>query len=86
MRVHHFDAVMVQMRPGQLRNITNTRQIAELLTGPWPAKRRGVPYAAVVKACMDHHEGRTSADDVRKAFITAAKDADIFVREGLFLG
>lgn len=84
MHVDHFDVVMVQMSPGQLRNITNTRQVAELLTGLWPAKHRGIQYTTAIKAWMAHNEGRTDADEVRKAFIAAAKDAKIFVREGLF--
>ena len=83
MRIGHFDIVTIKTdRPGQLLNVTNTRQVAELLTGPWPAQFRGKTYASAMKACMDHMEGKKSAEAVRKAFIDAAKDARLFIGEG----
>lgn len=82
MRDDHFEAVTVETdQPGRLVNITNTRQVAERLTNSWPGTP-GVAYTRAVKACMDHIIGKKDAGAVRRAFIGAAKEADIFVREG----
>jgi len=83
MPLDHFDIVTITTsQPGQMLNVTNTRQVAELLTGNWPAHSRGKAYTMAVKACMDHIEGKKSGEDVREAFIEAAKEARVFIREG----
>lgn len=82
MATDHFDVVTIETnRPGVHLNVTNTLQVAELLVDDWPAER-GPSYKKAVKASMDHMSGKASADAVRKAFIAAAKEANIFVREG----
>ena len=82
----HFDVVTIETdQPGRLANITNTRQVAERLTGTWPMAHMGAAYRKAVKACMDHLRGKKDAGAVRKAFIGAAKEADIFVRDGRHL-
>jgi hypothetical protein len=79
----HFEAVTIETdEPGRLVNITNTRQVAERLTKGWPAARKGAAYTRAVKACMDSFSGKKNIEAVREAFIDAAKEADIFVREG----
>jgi hypothetical protein len=83
----HFEVVTIETdQPGRLANITNTRQAAEQLTEKWPAAHKGALYRKAVKACMDHLRGKKDAGAVRKAFIGAAREADIFVREGRHFG
>lgn len=85
MAAEHFDPVTIETdRPGALRNITSTLQVAELLVENW-SKPRGSAFVAAVQASMDHMAGKARAADVRAAFIAAAKEAGIFVREGQLL-
>jgi hypothetical protein len=79
----HFEVVTIETdEPGRLINVTSTRQVAERLTKGWPAARRGAAYTRAVKACMDNFSGKKNIEAVRAALIDAAKEADIFVREG----
>jgi hypothetical protein len=83
MRDDHFEAVTIETGDvGRHANITNIRQIAERLTAQWPVAHKGAAYRKAVKACMDHLRGKKDARGVRDAFISAAKEADIFVGEG----
>jgi hypothetical protein len=83
MRDDHFEAVRIETdQPGRHVNVTSVRQVAERLTDKWPSSRQGVAYNRAVKACMDHFSGKRNIEAVRAAFIEAAKDAGIFVREG----
>jgi len=83
----HFDVVTIETeQPGRLLNVTNTRQVAERLTGAWPAAHRGTAYTRAIKACMDNFSGKKNSQAVRQAFIEAAQEANIFVREGPRLG
>lgn len=83
----HFDVVTIETeQPGRLLNITNTRQVAERLTGAWPAAHKGAAYTRAVKACMDNFSGKKNTQAVREAFIEAAREANIFVREGRHRG
>ena len=84
MAEHHFEVVTIETgQPGRLANITNIQQIVDRLNNNWPAAHRGgVAYQRAVKACMDNITGKKNIEAVRAAFIEAAKDADIFVREG----
>lgn len=82
MPLDHFNVVTIQTKPGLLLGVTNTRQVAELLTGNWPAQFRGKAYLAAVEASMDHVEGKKSGEQVRAAFIEAAKEARLLVSEG----
>ena len=79
----HFEPVTIETdQPGRLINVTNIQQVAMRLTARWPATHRGAAYQKAVKACMAHMTGRKNTQRVRAAFIEAAKEADIFVREG----
>ena len=78
-----FEVVTIETeQPGRLLGVTNTRQVAERLTKNWPAAHKGAAYKKAVKAAMDHLRGKMDPAAVRKAFISAAKEADIFVGEG----
>ena len=83
MRNEHFDVpVTVESgRRGQ-RVVTDTVQAAELLIERWPKNERGAKYREALRACMDVMEQRKAVASARKAFIAAAKEAHVFVREG----
>lgn len=66
---------------GQLRNITSVEEAAEFLLYDWP-KREGPTYLAAQQSCLDALEEERSVDEAREAFITAAKAAYIFIKEG----
>jgi len=79
----HFEEVTIETDDlGRHLNVSNTRQVAERLTGNWPEAHKGALYRKAVKACMDHLWGKNGSDVVRRAFVEAAKEADILVREG----
>lgn len=83
----HFEPVTIETdQPGRHFNVTNIQQIAMRLTTRWPAARKGSAYRKAVHACMAHLDGNRNVDAVRSAFIEAAKEADIFVREGRHFG
>nr|WP_036241361.1 DUF982 domain-containing protein [Mesorhizobium sp. STM 4661] len=60
---------------GLTRGVNNVRVAAEELL-EWD--KRGAKWRKAVQACIDAEEGRASADEVRKAFEAAAKDADLW--------
>lgn len=66
---------------GRFLTVTRTAQAASLLTGKWPEKT-GPKYKSAVKAVLDAMEQRKTVSVARKAFTAAAKEADVFVREG----
>jgi hypothetical protein len=81
MRDEPFD-VPVTVRDGRQRVVRSTVQAAFLLVDRWPDKDRGPEYRFALQACMDAMEGRRAAASARRAFIRAAKEAALFVREG----
>jgi hypothetical protein len=68
-------------RVGQLRHIGSVREAAECLLGKWPNEGRGPKFSQALEACHNALAGDGSAESARRAFIAAAKEADIFVRE-----
>ena len=48
----------------------------------WPTEGRGPAYGAAIKACFAALEGTGDVEVERQAFIAAAKEVGIFVREG----
>jgi len=78
-----FRAVVVETDViGRLRTINSVRDAAEMLVVGWPTKGRGEAYRAALQATYNAI-GETLAPAVaRMAFIAAAKEAGIFVREG----
>jgi Protein of unknown function (DUF982) len=71
-----------QKRAGLHCHITSTRSAAEMLLLDWPKNRRGRAYIDALQACHDGLDGTGSDAAARRAFIEAAKAADVFVREG----
>jgi hypothetical protein len=59
-------------RVGLTLNINNVTRAAEVLLS-W--QKRGPKWRAAVEACIDAHEGRKTAAEVRKAFEAAAKES-----------
>jgi hypothetical protein len=71
------------VQPNGLRAVGSVREAAEcLLDGGWPKVRRGKAHKAAVGACHAALGGRLDAETVRTAFVLAAKEAELYVREG----
>jgi len=51
-----------------------------MLVAEWPKAGRGPAYQAALRACLAALEGTGSADAARRAFVAAAREADIYVR------
>ncbi|RWP70862.1 MAG: DUF982 domain-containing protein [Mesorhizobium sp.] len=67
---------------GRPLSVTRTVQAASLLVDKWPDEKRGPKYRAALKALIDAMEQRRAVGSARRAFAAAAKEADVFVREG----
>lgn len=76
-----FD-VSVTVKAGRTRVVRSALQAAFLLVQKWPDQNRGPKYRSALMACMDAMEGRRAAASARRAFTGAAKEAELFVREG----
>jgi hypothetical protein len=84
MRDEQFD-VPVTIESGRIGRsfyVTRTVQAASLLVDKWPDEMRGPKYRAALKAMMDAMEQRRAVGSARRAFTAAAKEANLFVREG----
>lgn len=83
MRDEQFDVpVMIESgRSGRALSVTSTVQAAALLVDKWPDKKRGPKYRAALKAMMDAIEQRRTVGTARRAFMAAAREADVLVRE-----
>lgn len=83
MRDENFDLpVTIETdQVGRYLTVTRAAQAASLLVDKWPGER-GPKYRSALKAMMDVMEQRKAVMAARKAFTAAAKEADIFVREG----
>jgi len=64
---------------GKYRTITGTRHAAECLLTLWPSDH-GAAYRMALAECLDALEGRATSQAARRAFIAAAREADIVVR------
>ena len=62
--------------------VGSARRAAECLIEGWPTEGRGPAYTAAIKACLTAIEGAGDVEVARQAFIAAAKEVGIFVREG----
>jgi hypothetical protein len=65
---------------GQMLNVASIHEASELLAHHWP-KNGGRKHTDARKACLGGFGGTMSADDVRTAFIGAAKEVGIYVWE-----
>lgn len=66
---------------GRHLTVTRVGQAARLLTHRWP-KKDGPKHLAAIQTMMVVLQRRKPISAARKAFVEAAKEADIFVREG----
>ncbi|ESX20177.1 hypothetical protein X747_29105 [Mesorhizobium sp. LNJC384A00] len=77
----------VHVALGRSRNTVHTvdrvAQAADILLNRWPAIT-GKKHVAARKACLGVLEGLKEARDARKAFVEAAKEADILVERDPF--
>jgi hypothetical protein len=84
MRDEKFDvAVTIEtQRIGRFLTVTRTAHAAALLMHEWPDEKRGPKYRSALKAMMDALEQRRPVGIARRAFTAAAREAEVFVREG----
>jgi hypothetical protein len=74
--------VMIETRrAGTLRAVGSVREAAELLIGEWPSVGPGDAYRAATRACLGALEGSVPVEQARQAFIAAAQEVGLFVRE-----
>ena len=66
---------------GRLRVVSSVRAAADLLVA-WPAEKRGKAWRLACETAHAAFGGTLDPDTARKAFIHAAQEAGIFVREG----
>lgn len=82
MRAHPFHTITVETkRLGRYRVIASVEEAAEYLVYDWPIDKGPLQLEARI-ACLDCMEGALSVEDARAAFIAAAKDAGVYVKEG----
>ena len=67
-------------RLGQYRTIVSTQEAARALVNDWPVEK-GRQLRAARRICTAVLEGKKPPSDARHAFIAAAVEADVFVRE-----
>lgn len=72
-------------RLGQYRTIASAEEAAGVLLGLWPLED-GKALRKACKACLDALEGRSNPETARRAFLKAAAEADVFIREGGKIG
>ena len=67
--------------PGQERRIRSVREAAACLVNDWPEKGRGTAYRAALISCHAALDGTATPESAQRAFVRAAMEVDIFVRE-----
>ncbi|MEZ2329546.1 DUF982 domain-containing protein [Mesorhizobium sp. RCC_202] len=63
---------------GSIRHISNAEQAVALLTGQW-RDAGSTQHGAALRACRRAISGDVAADDARRAFIDAAREARMLV-------
>jgi hypothetical protein len=82
MRVLPFHHVTIMTgAAGRVLNIASVEEATECLLHLWPPAEKGRKYRAARQVCLDALEGKETAKHARSAFIAAAKEADIYIRE-----
>ncbi|MCD1266092.1 DUF982 domain-containing protein [Shinella sumterensis] len=66
---------------GQYRTISSTAEAAHILLSQWP-NATGKAYAEACDVCLAVLGGREPPDAARQAFLLAADEADVFIRNG----
>jgi hypothetical protein len=77
-----FRRVLVETEMGRRCAVGSVREAAECLVDDWPTEGRGRAYQIACIICRRALAGYAAAEPARLAFIAAAKEVDIFVREG----
>lgn len=67
-------------RLGQYRTIASAEEAARALLTDWPV-HSGHAFMKAQKACLAVLEGRKKPADARAAFLKAAEEANVFVRD-----
>ena len=67
---------------GPFRAVMSVREAAECLVDDWPTEGRGRAYHIACIICRRALAGDMAAEAARGAFIAAAQEAGLFVREG----
>ncbi|MBN9136064.1 MULTISPECIES: DUF982 domain-containing protein [Phyllobacterium] len=70
--------VMVKLGATGQRAITSVWEAMECLQRYWPSKT-GASYRRALQACLDALDGWKPAHKARHAFISAARDAGVFL-------
>jgi hypothetical protein len=74
-------SVTIEPRLGRFREAATVAQAALFLIREWPATR-GEKYRASLQACLDVLDGKKLPYRARKAFVAAAREANILSDEG----
>lgn len=64
---------------GRFATISSTERAAEFLLNEWPDTIEGRAYTAAAQVLVEAHGSRATVSEARRAFITAAREAGIFV-------
>lgn len=82
MRRGHWDKPVTYEEDdrGGYRTIRNTEEAARALLLKWPVDR-GVEFFEAQRVCLAVMEGDRPAEDARTAFLKAAAEAGIFIRD-----
>lgn len=70
-----------ESRFGDTRTIVSTGEAAKILTSRWPTQR-GLELRRAQKVCTEVLAGKRPPSEARQAFLDAAKEAAIVVKEG----
>jgi hypothetical protein len=69
-------------RVGRQRIVGSVRTAADCLISGWPIEGRGEAYRAALQACYEAVAGEIDVEAARQAFLLAAQEVGIYVREG----
>jgi hypothetical protein len=80
-RNYPFEHVTIATDHGcRMRNIGSVEEAAEFMLHNWPDKQ-GRKFNTARRACLDAMRGKQTAQSARMAFINAAEEVGIYVRE-----
>lgn len=68
------------MTLGMYRSISSTAEAARVLLDDWPVDE-GAAWEVAQRKCLAALEGEIDHEEARQAFLLAAEEADVFVRD-----
>lgn len=80
MSARPFATVLVCLPGQEPRQVANTFEALECLTGAWPIST-GRPYRLALQACRDALDGYCTAARARTRFVAAARDVGVLAGE-----